>query len=146
MRERFKFDASVFAVVRKDNKVLALRRSGTGWLDGHWSLPAGAHDGGQSFLEGALRELEEETGLVGHKESCRLTHAQHVMTPKSEWLALYFEVDGTEGVAQVQEPHKHDRVELCDLISIEEPVVPYVQEALKLMEKGVAFSVFHLNE
>lgn len=145
VRERFKFDASVFCIVRREERVLAVRRSGTGWLDGHWSLPAGAHDGNESYLEGALRELREETSLIGAQQSCSLAHVQQVFTEKGEWLALYFSLEEFEGVPDVAEPEKHDRVEWQDLLSTSEPVIPYVREALREIASGSTFSIFTMK-
>ena len=145
MRERFRFDASLFCIVRRKGRILAVRRSGTGWLDGYWSLPAGAHDGAESYRDGALRELREETTLIGNPDTCVLAHVQQVFTGKGEWQALYFSLEGFAGSPAIAEPDKHDRVEWIDLLSITEPVVPYVRDALRAIADGSNFSVHHLQ-
>jgi len=143
MRQRFKFDASVFVVVRNGDKILYLRRSGTGWLDGYWSLPAGAHDGHDSFVGSALRELNEETGLAAGPAACCLLHVQQVfMSPNSEWLALYFGVEAYEGTPEITEPDKHDRLEWREKFGEDELVVPYVRDALRSIDQGCNFSVY----
>ncbi len=142
-RQRFKFDASVFAVVRDSNKLLCLRRSGTGWFDGYWSLPAGAHDGQESFVNSVCRELNEETSLVARAENCHLLHVQQVFIGQSsEWLALYFGVDLFEGTPRVAEPDKHDRLEWRDSFEDQDMMVPYVREALKQITLGSNFSIY----
>ena len=58
-------DAEVLAagglVVRKDGRVAVIHRP----RYDDWSLPKGKLDAGESFEEGALREVEEETGIRG---------------------------------------------------------------------------------
>jgi 8-oxo-dGTP diphosphatase len=55
----------VRAVVQNDRgEILLLQRPETALLyPGTWNLPGGKKDPGESFLEGAHRELREETGL-----------------------------------------------------------------------------------
>ncbi|MEU6527371.1 NUDIX hydrolase [Streptomyces sp. NPDC046924] len=55
------------AVVRDDEgRVLLVRRSETGrFLPRLWGVPCGEPDPGESARDGALRELKEETGLLG---------------------------------------------------------------------------------
>jgi 8-oxo-dGTP pyrophosphatase MutT (NUDIX family) len=60
---RFDLNVSVFVVVMRGSQVLLLRRSNTGWHDDYYSLPAGGHDGGETLVQAAARELREETGL-----------------------------------------------------------------------------------
>jgi len=54
---------AVGAIVVKDGRVLLVRR-GTAPLKGHWTLPGGVLELGESLHEGLVREVREETGLV----------------------------------------------------------------------------------
>ncbi len=52
----------VGGVVIQDERVLLIRR-GTEPLKGHWSIPGGRLEWGETLREGVRRELREETGL-----------------------------------------------------------------------------------
>jgi len=54
---------AVGAVVVDRGRVLLVRR-GQEPLKGHWSLPGGALELGESLNEGLVREVREETGLI----------------------------------------------------------------------------------
>jgi ADP-ribose pyrophosphatase YjhB (NUDIX family) len=53
----------VGAVIVKDGRVLLIRR-GHEPMKGHWSLPGGLLELGESLAEGVAREVREETGLT----------------------------------------------------------------------------------
>jgi len=53
----------VHVLCEREGRVLLLRRAGTGFFDGLYSLPGGHVEQGESILHAAARELEEETGL-----------------------------------------------------------------------------------
>lgn len=53
----------VGAVVVHDGRVLLVRR-GREPLKGHWTLPGGVLEVGESLVEGVAREVLEETGLT----------------------------------------------------------------------------------
>jgi len=49
-------------IVQDGNKVLLIKRGKEPYL-GHWSLPGGSHEYGETLEECARRELKEETNL-----------------------------------------------------------------------------------
>lgn len=52
-------------LVRRGDRLLVLRRSPGGYLGDQWDLPGGKSEPGEEPAVAALRELTEETGLVG---------------------------------------------------------------------------------
>ncbi len=50
-------------IVDSEGRVLLIQR-GTEPMKGHWSLPGGLLDLGESLLDGVQREVTEETGLL----------------------------------------------------------------------------------
>lgn len=53
----------VGAVIVQEGRVLLVQR-GREPLKGHWSLPGGMVELGESLLAGVIREVKEETGLL----------------------------------------------------------------------------------
>lgn len=140
-KERFKASVSVFSIVRKDGKVLMILRSTTEWMDGHWSLPAGAMDGGETASAAAVRELREEACLVADPSEVSLAHTQHSFTHGDGWIGLYFEVGRVEGEPAVGEPHKHGAVGWFPLGELPENTLPYVRQALECVSSQDSFSI-----
>ena len=53
-------------IVKKDDKILLIKRGNEPYL-GKWSLPGGAQELGETLIQTANRELEEETCIVAKK-------------------------------------------------------------------------------
>jgi ADP-ribose pyrophosphatase YjhB (NUDIX family) len=57
---------AAYALCVEDGRILLCRIASGHWSGvGEWTLPGGGLDFGESPRDGALRELNEETGLVG---------------------------------------------------------------------------------
>ncbi|MFI1497248.1 bifunctional class I SAM-dependent methyltransferase/NUDIX hydrolase [Streptomyces platensis] len=85
---------------------------------GTWELPGGKNDGGESFAEAAVRELEEETGLTARAADARvlaiLMDAVHGM-PR---VTAAVRVVGFRGTPAVREPDLIDRWEWHDIADL----------------------------
>lgn len=107
------------------------------WLRAHagqWALPGGRRDAGEAAVDGALRELAEEVGLVLGTGSVLgllddyVTRSGYVMTPVVCWAGPTGRLDGSE--AEVASVHQ---VPLADLdveprfVSIPESDAPVIQ-------------------
>lgn len=135
---------SVFVIVRQDDNVLLLRRAHTGWKDGCWSLPAGAHDGNETLEQSAVRELREETGLEAASQDLHLTHVLHCRTGDdgSEWLGMFFLVKRWKHAPVLGEPSKHDEWGWFALDQLPVPTIDYTRQGLQHSLAGIAFSTF----
>lgn len=101
-------------IVLRKNKMLFIFRNGK------WDLPKGKIDNGETAREAAVREVEEECGILGHSIVKRLPATYHIyQSPykrtKGEWIfkeTFWFEMNykgiesGTpqenEGITQVK--------------------------------------------
>ena len=101
---------------------------------GQWALPGGRRDPGETAVQGALREVQEEVGLdLGTDDVLGVlddyvTRSGYVMTPVVVWAGRVGELAGDE--AEVAAVHQ---VPLADLdveprfISIPESDAPVIQ-------------------
>jgi 8-oxo-dGTP pyrophosphatase MutT (NUDIX family) len=141
-RVRFQLSVSVFMLLRRGSDLLCLRRARTGWMDGHFSVPAGGHDGAEPLLDAALRETREEVGVRVAPEDARLVHTLHCQGSSGEWVGVFFQTERWRGEPRVAEPDKHDLIAWCDVGALPETMIPYVAQAITRAEAGVPYSAF----
>ena len=121
---------AVHVLCEREGEVLLMRRAGTGFFDGLYSLPGGHVEAGEAVGAAAVRELREETGLL-------LTAAE------LEWLGVVHRRSDTNridffvrakrwtGEPRICEPDKCDRLEWHALDELPVPMVAYVEAALR---------------
>lgn len=74
-------------IQRGDGKVLLTKRSPNKGYPGMWEMTGGSAVAGDDSLTAALREVQEETGLVLHAENGRIIHRySRPDTHKDVWL------------------------------------------------------------
>lgn len=76
----------VGAVVRREDRLLAIRQAQGHALEGQWTIPWGRLDAGESPAAAAVRETSEEAGIVAAVEG--LVGAQEL--PEHGWIALVY--------------------------------------------------------
>lgn len=91
MVDRHLIDIHVL-LVRDDQVLLTRRRDSDPSFDGLWHLPSGKLDAGESALEAAARETEEEVGVLVQPADLCHVHTLHVNGSGPEpRLGLFFE-------------------------------------------------------
>lgn len=98
---------STGVAVRRGDKILVVRRVGHDHLGGKYELPGGGIDEGETFIEGAVRELLEETGLTV-TEVVRMFDGFDYQTPrKPKVWQINFLVEVEPGEVTL-DPDEHD--------------------------------------
>lgn len=143
--ERFRFASAVYGVLADSNRVLLVRRAGSGFHDGELSLPAGHLDGGEDAVGGLVRELREELTITAERDSCRLAVVLH-RAPESpgdhEYLDLVFTVGRWAGTPSIGEPDRCSELVWANLGRLPGDLVDYIEAALQALRKGESLVLY----
>jgi len=139
--DRFSLAAAVYGVLRDGDRVLLLRRAGSGYHDGELSLPAGHLDGGEDAVGGLVRELHEELAISVDRNACRLALVMHrpPETPGDrEYIDLFFVVSHWVGVPAIGEPDKCSELVWADSTDVPADTIDYIRAALDAVALGTS--------
>lgn len=126
--ERFRLRVAVFAILRRGDEVLLVRRANTGWKDGFYDFPAGHIEGAESLRAALVREVKEEIGVVVAPENFRFVHLMHgLFGDRVEYLDVFFEVREWQGEPRIAEPDKHSDLKWVRLSEAPPPLTPATQ-------------------
>ncbi|MYD43516.1 MAG: NUDIX domain-containing protein [Gammaproteobacteria bacterium] len=119
--------------------LLLLQRANTGLMDGRYTLPGGHLKPGESMLDAAQREVQEEVGIVlgDTTPTCVLPYAGGVN--------FVFESLRWTGEARNMEPEKCVDLAWCPLERLPRNVVPWLRTVLDLRDSGRWFHDFSGN-
>lgn len=120
----------VHVLLEREGSVLLMRRAGTGFFDGLYSLPGGHVEEGESIRATAVREMREELG-IDVAEAALVTVG--VVHRRSDTNRIDFFVRALEwsGEPRIAEPHRCDDLYWCARNALPEATVPYIREALR---------------
>ena len=141
-RKRYALPIGVFMILLKDDEVLLLERTATGYMDGLFSLPAGALDDDEEIIKAAIRECKEEVDVDVKEEHVTLLNVQHCQVGEHKWVNLFFVTEVWEGEPRVCEPHKHGEIRWAHLDELPENIVPYVEKGLKNIQNKNNYAHF----
>ncbi len=136
---RFKAAVAVYALLLHENRVLLLRRTGSGFHDGELSLPAGHVDEGEDALSAVVREIREEILLTVEPADCRLAltgHSGPEMPGDDAYVDLFFTIGRWSGQPTVGEPDKCTELVWASTDRLPNDVVPYVADAIGAIIDG----------
>jgi 8-oxo-dGTP diphosphatase len=141
---RAKFPVTVHLLFFREDQILLLRRFNTGYADGQYSVPAGHLDGGETVMDAAAREAEEEVGIKLEADDMTFSTVMHRMegNKEDERVDFFVYVHQWQGEPFNAEPDKCDDLCWVDIHQLPVNVVPYVRQALGNHLAKVSFDEF----
>ncbi len=136
-----KFPVTVHMFFLCENKILLLRRFQTGYMDGYYSVPAGHLDGHEPVRLAAVREAQEEIGVLIDPADIRFAGVFH-RSEGDERVDFFVHVQNWQGEPVNAEPGKCDEIRWTGMETLPENTVPYVRRAIENFQAGVPFEEF----
>jgi 8-oxo-dGTP diphosphatase len=141
---RTKFPVTVHLLFFRESQILLSRRFHTGYADGQYSVPAGHLDGGETVMDAAAREAEEEVGVGIEPSDMTFSTVMHRMEgdTEDERVDFFVHVHQWQGEPFNAEPDKCDDLRWVDIHHLPGNMVPYVRRALENHLTEVPFDEF----
>jgi len=136
-----------YVIFRRGDEILLTLRQNTGYFDGWYVVPSGHIEEGELPIDGALREVEEEVGLMLDRTKLRLAHTMYRTKhdDTGDRADYFFVVDTWEGKPINKEPMKCKEIAWFPLGALPEKVMPHVRDALEAIQKGEMYSELGLD-
>jgi 8-oxo-dGTP pyrophosphatase MutT (NUDIX family) len=143
-RMRATYHAAVYLCLLDDrDRVLLLRRSGTGYRDGELALPAGHIEPGESATAALLRETREELGLDLPVAAVRMALVQHGVADGLAYVDFFFTTTLAPGMRpRLAEPDKASELLWAPLDALPHDVVPVIRHALESLRRGETYTEY----
>lgn len=123
------FPVSVHLFFRRGDLVLMMRRRGTGFCDGMYSVPAGHVTQAETIFAAAAREAREEVGLEVAPRSLRVVGTMYRRSTEAR-IDFFVKAGRWAGEPANLEPHKCAEVAWFPVSSLPDETIPYVRRAL----------------
>ncbi len=141
-KERNKAVPAVYLILKKNDEILLMRRQGSGYYDGWYSVPAGHVEAGELPCGALIREVVEELGITIDPKDARLAHTMY-RTKHDETgdrVDMFFMVEKWSGEMTNTEPHKCDDIRWFSLNELPEHMMHHVRDAIWNIQNGIHYS------
>jgi 8-oxo-dGTP diphosphatase len=141
-KEHFKLVCAVYLILKKDGRVLLLRRFNTGFEDGNYGLVSGHIDGGESIFDAMTREAKEEAGIDVEPNNLKVVHIMHrkCENPGKERFCVFLETTKYSGEIKNMEPGKCDDIGWFPINDLPKNTIEYIKRAIEYSDMETLFS------
>jgi 8-oxo-dGTP pyrophosphatase MutT (NUDIX family) len=141
---RAKFPVTIHLFLIRGSRILMLRRYQTGYMDGHYSVPAGHLDGEEKVRMAGVREALEEIGVQIDPAEMIFAGVFH-RREGDERVDFFMQVKNWSGEPYNAEPEKCDELRWVDLDTLPENTIPYIRQAIGNFRARIPFEEFGWN-
>jgi len=140
--ERHKIIPGVSVVIKRDNKILLLKRSQRCSSPGLYCTPGGHAEAHETLRQAAAREAFEEIGIQVAVVDLVFTHLMHHNAERGECLITYFTAQKWQGEPYNKEPDIHDDMGWFDVNQLPENILISNKVALEKSDAGIYYSEY----
>jgi len=138
---QFKFIAGVVIILRKDDKILFLRRKDTGFMDGYYGCPGGKVEGGETIIQAGVREALEKVSVNISPDKMQVVHVAKFLHPgRREGFCFFVEAFEWEGEPYIMEPKKYGDMVWASLNDLSDKIIPVEPQILRDISKKLFYS------
>jgi 8-oxo-dGTP diphosphatase len=136
---------AVYMLVEENRKLLFVLRTNTGFMDGFYSLPAGRVEPAEAFRAAAIRETNEEVGVIVAPEDARQVYVQQRYSgPETIWVDMFFKAEKWSGTPANTAPQEHGEIAWFDIDNLpEDKIMDYQLAGLKAIARGETYGEFN---
>lgn len=132
----------VYLLVERDGRLLMGRRRNTRWASGLWLVPAGRVEPGETVIDAAIREAQEEIGLTLLPAQLSLRYVLHARWTGAPRVGFFFAVDGWQGEPVNAEPEKCSAIGWFPWTALPADTVDYAKAALADIAAGKLLGIW----
>jgi 8-oxo-dGTP diphosphatase len=115
-------------IVRRADRLLLARRAGVSYLPGHWGLPGGHVEPGETLAMAASREAMEEVGIRTDPGDLEPVGMARYVDGEAAGLDVFFTAETFHG--EPRPVSECDRVGWFDLAGLPDPILPWLPDSL----------------
>ncbi len=137
--------AAAHIICEHGTHVLLIKRSlKTDPWPGYWAFPGGKLENGELFRECAIRELQEEVGIVAGEDV--IQEETIVMSRTVQWVKLnYFGmIDHWNHAPDIMEPNLATDIGWFERENLPEPFIPHHRIALEALSEGIGYTEYDI--
>jgi 8-oxo-dGTP diphosphatase len=141
--ERFTSVVDAHVILRRDGRLLLVRRAGKVYASGQLCLPSGHLEQGESIIDAAIRETREEVGIVLDPARLRLVLSIHQRNPDKRHtrIGFVFEPEQWTGEPAICEPAKCAELLWADPDALPADTVAYTAAAIRAVQRSSNFAL-----
>ncbi len=109
------FFVTVQLILKKEDKVLLLRRTNTGFADGRYGFVGGHVEKGEEIKQAMIREAKEELGIDIQEKDLQVKYVMNRKVGEKEYIDFVLTADKWFGKEKIMEPHKCDKIRMVSV-------------------------------